>query len=78
MTFRIMYRISGVKAGSFPAFSYLMCFIAALFIPLAIVWLYKNVKCLRWVEYIFYPSRLLRVNHVQPNHTDQSTDNLPQ
>lgn len=78
MTFRIMYRISGVKAGSFPAFSYIMCFIAALFIPLAIVWLYKNVKCLRWVECIFYPSRLLRVNHVQPDHADDRTDNLPQ
>ena len=37
-------------------------FAVSLFVPLSLVWLYKNVKCLRWAEYIFYPGKFFRRN----------------
>ena len=33
--------------------------VIAILVPLGVVWLYKNVKSLRWIEYIFYPGKLL-------------------
>ena len=59
---RVLLRLLGLSS-SFTGFSIvisgLLFFAAALLIPLVIVWLYKNVKCLRWIEYIFYPGNLL-------------------
>lgn len=58
MMFRILYRF-----GNFHGLVFLpnaVCFVMALFVPLGVVWLYKNVKCLRWIEYIFYPGKLMR------------------
>lgn len=38
---------------------FLMFLSVALLIPLFVVWLYKNVKYLHWIEYLFYPRKLI-------------------
>jgi|GEM_PF-4549209 len=58
MIFRILYRLGKFHGPVF--LPYAVCFLMALFIPLGVVWLYKNVKCLRWIEHIFYPGKLIR------------------
>lgn len=58
MMFRILYKFGNFHGLVF--LPYAVCFVMALFVPLGVVWLYKNVKCLRWIEYIFYPGKLMR------------------
>ncbi len=59
--FRLSYKLLNLQMFNLHAsLLFLMCFAFALFIPLMTVWLYKNVKCLRWVEYIFYPGKYKR------------------
>ena len=58
MIFRIFYRSGNFHGLVF--LPYAVCFVTALFVPLGVVWLYTNVKCLRWIEYIFYPVKLMR------------------
>ena len=56
--FRLAYKFLNLHSFNlYPSFLFLICFMFALFIPLMVVWLYKNVKCLRWIEYIFYPGK---------------------
>ena len=57
--FRILSKLSGLSLASWPVLAYAVCFSAAMFTPLLVVWLYKNVKHLRWAEYLFYPGKLL-------------------
>ncbi len=52
---RVICRLSGLNA---PVLMLIFCFIMAVLIPLLIVKIYKRVKFLRWVEYIFYPGKL--------------------
>ena len=58
---RIMLRFLGLSSFTVPAIIVMSVFFfcAALFIPLCIVWLYRNVKRLGWIEYIFYPGKLI-------------------
>ena len=57
--FRVLYRAAGLFASGNPFVLSAVCFFFALMLPLIPVWLYKNVKCLRWIEYIFYPGKVL-------------------
>ena len=57
---RVIYRFTGLSSSANIFVLFMMSFICAVFIPLIIVWVYKHVKCLRWVEYIFYPGRFKR------------------
>lgn len=59
MIFRILYRAGGFQAYGLVFLPYAVCVAMALFIPLGVVWLYKNVKCFRWIEYVFYPGKLI-------------------
>ncbi len=60
--FRLLCKFSGLQPfmADFPLASFTLCFISALLIPFIVVMLYKNVKCLRWIEYIFYPGKMLK------------------
>ena len=58
--FRVIYRITGLYSSGNPFVLTAVCFFFALMLSLIPVWLYKNVKCLRWIEYIFYPGRYKR------------------
>ena len=55
---RMLFTVSGLSSSASPVILAAIGIIFAMTIPLAVVWLYKNVKCLRWIEYIFYPRRL--------------------
>ena len=61
MIFRISYKLGGFSSYGLVVLPCIVCFAMALFVPLGVVWLYKNVKCLRWIEYIFYPGKLIRI-----------------
>lgn len=58
-SFRMVFTISGMSANSDPVMMFAVSFAFAMILPLCVVWLYKNVKCFRWIEYIFYPGKLL-------------------
>ena len=58
--FRMSFKITGLASSAEPVILFIMCFPAAVLLPLLVVWLYRNVKPLHWIEYIFYPGRLLR------------------
>ena len=57
-TFRLIFMISGLAYSTNPLILFCVCFPFAMFAPLLVVWLYKHVKFLRWIEYIFYPGKL--------------------
>ena len=57
---RMLFTVSGLSSSASPVILAAIGIIFAMTIPLAVVWLYKNVKCLCWIEYIFYPGKLLR------------------
>ena len=46
-----------------PFVAAVLTFVLAVSVSLFVVWLYKNVKPLRWIEYIFYPGKLMKKNH---------------
>ena len=79
---RFSYRFAGLSSTVNSAILYFVCFIAALFVPLLVIKLYQNVKCFRWIEYIFYPGKLLpkslAVHQVKAEHAHSSSDKLPQ
>ena len=52
---RVICRLSGLNT---PVLMLIFCFILAVLIPLLVVKIYKRVKFLRWIEYIFYPGEL--------------------
>lgn len=54
---RVAFRLTGLSSSASPLVLFVICIFFAVLIPLIIVWLYKNVKSLRWIEYIFYPGR---------------------
>ena len=57
---RVMFRLTGLSYSASPFVLFVLCSVCALLIPLMVVWLYKNVKSLHWIEYIFYPGRYKR------------------
>lgn len=57
---RIMFRFTGLSSYVNPLILFMICFLCTVFIPLIVVWIYKHVKCLHWIEYIFYPGRFKR------------------
>lgn len=56
----IICRYQPAYVSSSPALAFLIVCSAGVLLPIAVIWLYKNVKCLRWIEYIFYPGKLMR------------------
>ena len=56
---RFAFRLMGLSSAVNPAVLFIVCCFAALFVPLLVIKLYKNVECLSWIEYIFYPSKIL-------------------
>ena len=58
--FRMAFKLSGLASSGEPAVLFAVSFCAAMTLPFLVVWLYKNVKALRWVEYIFYPGRMIK------------------
>ena len=56
--FRLIYKFAGLSSLNMPVLMFLLCFILAVFVPLLVVKIYKRVKFLRWIEYIFYPGKL--------------------
>lgn len=54
---RVLFRLTGLSSSAEPLMLFVICALIAIIIPLMIVCIYKNVKCLRWIEYIFYPGR---------------------
>lgn len=64
--FRVIFRMTGLFSSGNPFMLFTLSFVLSLAIPLVIVWLYKNVKCLNWIEYIFYPGRYKREKNPLP------------
>lgn len=58
--FRMIFTVTGLSSSSEPVIMFTAAFVPAMILPLLCVWLYKNVKGLRWIEYIFYPGKLIR------------------
>ncbi len=56
---RMLYKLLGLASVVNPSILFAVCFAVSLLVPFLLVKLYQNVKCFRWVEYIFYPGRLL-------------------
>ena len=57
---RIIYRFLGLSASVHPSILFIPTVIVSVIIPLLVVYIYRHVKCFRWIEYIFYPGKLLR------------------
>ncbi|MBR0257354.1 MAG: acyltransferase family protein [Synergistaceae bacterium] len=55
---KFAYKLLGMSSFIHPVASYVMGLLAGVMMPLLVVWVYKNVRCLRWIEYIFYPGKL--------------------
>ena len=58
--FRMIFNVSGMSSSADPVMMFVITFFAAMLLPFCVIWLYKNVKCLLWIEYIFYPGKLIR------------------
>ena len=56
--FRLIYTFACLSRLNAPVLMFLLCFVLAVLIPLLVVKIYKRVKFLRWIEYIFYPGEL--------------------
>ena len=56
---RMIFTVSGLSVSADPVVMFTAAFVPAMIIPLLAVYLYRNVKCLRWIEYIFYPGKLI-------------------
>ena len=57
--FKMLFRLLGWQRFMNVTLSFSICLAMGILVPLFVVWLYKNVKPLRWIEYIFYPGKLL-------------------
>ena len=55
----LLFKFAGLLRET-PIAAYLLTFALAVAVPLLIVKLYRNVKAMRWIEYLFYPGNLLR------------------
>ena len=60
--FRLFSKITGLASSASPVMLFVMCFPAAMLLPLVAVRLYKKVKAFRWLEYLFYPGKLFRLS----------------
>ena len=58
--FRMIFTVSGMSSSAEPVLMFVTAFVPAMVLPIFCVYVYKHVKCLRWVEYIFYPGKLIR------------------
>ena len=56
---RLLYKYGMFSCIDYPVVLMIIFLTAGVLVPLFVVWLYKNVKCLHWIEYIFYPGKLL-------------------
>ena len=56
---RLMFRRIGLYETVNPAVLFVFFCVMAVLLPLCVIRLYRNVKCLRWIEYIFYPGKLI-------------------
>ena len=59
---RLVYRFCGLHVMP----SYILCIassIIATVIPVIIMCMCRRVKCISWIEYIFYPGKLMKKNH---------------
>ena len=54
----LIYRFTGFLSST-PLIADLLCLILAVLVPHLVVKIYRNVKFLHWVEYTFYPGKLL-------------------
>ena len=57
---RIIYRFTGLSYSANAFILFILTALWGVLLSLIVVWLYKNVKCLNWIEYIFYPGRMKR------------------
>lgn len=57
---KIIYTMSGLTSTVSKILLFVICTLCSMLIPLMIVYLYKNVKGFRWIEYIFYPGKYKR------------------
>ena len=57
---RVIYRFIGLTGYVSPVVLFVISYVASVLLPLFVVKLYQNVKALRWIEYIFYPGKLLK------------------
>ena len=55
----LMFKFTGIMSGV-PFLAALLTFTLAVSVSLLVVKVYQNVKCLRWIEYIFYPGKLMK------------------
>ena len=56
---RLIFRQLGWSLSVNSAVLFVFCSVVSVAISLSVVLLYRNVKCLRWIEYIFYPGKLI-------------------
>ena len=56
---RIIFRTTGISESVNAAVLFVICSAVGLLLPCCVIWLYRNVKCLRWLQYIFYPGKLI-------------------
>lgn len=56
--FRMLFTVSGLSLSADPVMMFAVSFVAAMLLPFACVYVYKNVNYLRWIEYVFYPGKL--------------------
>ena len=54
----LIFKFTGIMRDM-PFVAAVLTFVLAVSVSLFVVWLYKNVKHLHWIEYIFYPGKLL-------------------
>ena len=55
----LLFKFTGFLSG-WPFIAAVLTFTLAVSVSLLIVKLYKNVQCLHWIEYLFYPGKLLK------------------
>ena len=56
---RLVFRRLGLSETVNPAVLFVFFCVMAVLLPLCVIRLYRNVKRLGWIEYIFYPGKLI-------------------
>ena len=56
---RLIFRRLGLSISVNTVLLFVFCCIMGVIIPLVVTRLYRNVKCLHWVEFVFYPGKLI-------------------
>ena len=56
---RLIFRRLWLSSSVNPALLFVICCVMCVLVPLCVIMLYKKVNCLRWIEYIFYPGKLI-------------------